>query len=325
MRNGWIVLGVTLSGCVAPAPSADAAARSDVETGDVRVQPDAQVVDARDGDAMVMGCGRCARYAEPVFSGRRPNVINELSGLAASAVHPGIYWAHNDSGDSARLFAIGPDGAVVGEYAITGASAADWEDIAVAPCPVGGGSCIVIGDVGDNPSTRTSVDLYRVREPSMLQAMGSLEATRFRVRYPSGAMNCEAIVVDRADGRTALLIEKASSATLRVVTVDVSAAMGGAVMASEHGTIANFNGALVTGADMHPCDRSIIVRTYASAWELRGASGATLVDLSRAMRAEVPAAAEVQGEAIAYVHDGRGYITSSEGTTAVFRATSCAR
>lgn len=301
----------------------DSAIDASVSDGDAIVD----VVDSavRDSaDAAPTGCGRCERYTDTVFAGRRPNVVNELSGLAASGAHPGVYWAHNDSGDTPRIFAIRADGTVVGEYAITGASASDWEDIAVAPCPEGGGSCIVIGDVGDNPSSRTSVDLYRVREPATLEATGSLPAVRFRVQYPSGAMNCEAIVVDRADGRTALLIEKASRPTLRVVTVDLSSATGGAVMAREHPAIRGFADALVTGADMHPCDRSILVRTYASAWELRGPTGATLVELASAARVEVPSAAEVQGEAIAYVHNGRGYISSSEGTTATIRATSCA-
>ena len=34
--------------------------------------------------------------------------LDELSGLAASHAHPGIYWANNDSGNGAALFAIRP-------------------------------------------------------------------------------------------------------------------------------------------------------------------------------------------------------------------------
>lgn len=334
MRTPSLVVALFLVACSAPTPLGDGGADGDVVSAvdvdaavDTSTDAAPDVVDAtaqESGDATPVGCGRCERYSETVFAGRRPTVVNELSGLAASGVHEGVYWAHNDSGDTPRIFAIRANGTVVGEYAITGASANDWEDIAVAPCPEGGGSCIVIGDVGDNPSTRTSVDLYRVREPMTLEMNGNLAATRFRVRYPSGAMNCEAIVVDRADGRTALLIEKATTPMLRVATVDLSAAAGGMAMAVEHAMIPGFADALVTGADMHPCDRSILVRTYASAWELRGPSGATLVELSRAARVEVPSAAEVQGEAIAYVHNGRGYISSSEGTTATIRATQCA-
>jgi hypothetical protein len=32
--------------------------------------------------------------------------LDEASGLAASRLHPGILYSHNDNGDSPRLFAI---------------------------------------------------------------------------------------------------------------------------------------------------------------------------------------------------------------------------
>ena len=36
--------------------------------------------------------------------------MDETSGIAASTVNPGIYYVHNDSGDTSRFFAITPDG-----------------------------------------------------------------------------------------------------------------------------------------------------------------------------------------------------------------------
>src|SRR5689334_19987313 len=32
--------------------------------------------------------------------------ITESSGLAASRIHPGVYWTHNDSDDGAYLYAV---------------------------------------------------------------------------------------------------------------------------------------------------------------------------------------------------------------------------
>ena len=39
----------------------------------------------------------------------------EGSGLAASRRPPGVFWTHNDPGDSARLFAIDRQGRVLGD------------------------------------------------------------------------------------------------------------------------------------------------------------------------------------------------------------------
>src|ERR671919_653887 len=65
--------------------------------------------------------------------------LSEASGVAASRRTPGVFWAHNDSGDPV-LFALDRHGAVKGRVRATGASVDDWEDMAVGPCPPG--SCV---------------------------------------------------------------------------------------------------------------------------------------------------------------------------------------
>lgn len=305
-------------------------AGADVRASDSAVEGDgdgassadaASVVDASDAS---VGCALCETYGPTMGQGRwRTSTLREVSGIVASQRHAGVYWVHNDSGDTARIFAVRASGEVLGEYAIDGASAVDWEDIAVAPCPDGTGSCIVIGDVGDNAMARTSVDLYRVREPDVIEMSGNLQATRFRVRYPSGAMNCEAMVVDRRDGASALLIEKRDPGAIRLVRVDLTG-MGGDRTGEELGTIPGF-GALVTAADMHPCSPTILVRTYATAWEMRGAPANSLAQIVGAARVERTTAAEVQGEAIAYTADGRGYLTTSEGLGTLITGVFCGR
>jgi hypothetical protein len=58
--------------------------------------------------------------------------LDELSGIAASRTNPGSWWLHNDSGDRARVFLLDHQARRVATYAVTGADAVDWEDIAVA-------------------------------------------------------------------------------------------------------------------------------------------------------------------------------------------------
>jgi len=56
--------------------------------------------------------GACDVYSDrPILTGRTPQALPELSGMASSRLHPGIYWAHNDSGHELRLFAIRDTGA----------------------------------------------------------------------------------------------------------------------------------------------------------------------------------------------------------------------
>ena len=93
------------------------------------------------------------------------DAIKEASGIAASRRVDNVWWVHNDSGDTARVFAIGTTGQTLGEYSLTGASAIDWEDIAAAPGPTAGVSYLYVGDIGGNVTPRSSVQVYRVPEP----------------------------------------------------------------------------------------------------------------------------------------------------------------
>ena len=68
------------------------------------------------------------------------NALTETSGIAASRRVSGVWWVHNDSGDRARVFAIGNDGRDLGEFDLAGAAAVDWEDIAVGSGPSAGTS-----------------------------------------------------------------------------------------------------------------------------------------------------------------------------------------
>ncbi len=107
--------------------------------------------------------------------------MTELSGLAASRRHPGVFWGLNDSGDSARVFAIRRDGSVAGETRIAGAQNVDWEDLAIEPELRG--DTLWIDDLGNNGNRREDLALYAVREPRPGAARSAL-AVRYPVRYP---------------------------------------------------------------------------------------------------------------------------------------------
>ena len=117
--------------------------------------------------------------------------LPEGSGLAASKRSPGRLWAHNDSGDPV-LLALDSKGTVVGRVRVPGAKVEDWEAVAVGPCP--SGSCIYVGDIGDNDAERRDITIHRVPEPT--DASGSVASAEvFRARYPDGAHDAETLLV----------------------------------------------------------------------------------------------------------------------------------
>jgi hypothetical protein len=136
-----------------------------------------------------------ARACTPAGSLVPLSGLPEASGLAASRRTPGRLWTHNDSGQPV-LFALDSRGTVTGQVRVAGARVDDWEAIAVGACD--GGSCIYIGDIGDNDAKRKRITVYRVPEPQ--QASGATAMSDvFHATYPDGAHDAETLLV--ADGR----------------------------------------------------------------------------------------------------------------------------
>src|SRR5687768_9930101 len=118
---------------------------------------------AETGPAVVAIRGVCSAAS---LVARLPE-IHEASGLALSRRHNGVLWTHNDSGKP-MLYAVGVDGQMRARVAVTGAQVDDWEAVATGSCPQG--SCVYIGDIGDNKEARQSITVYRVPEPALTDA-----------------------------------------------------------------------------------------------------------------------------------------------------------
>jgi len=116
----------------------------------------------------------------------------EASGAVTSSLTSNVYWAQNDSGNEPELFAFDSSGKSLGIARVRGAVNTDWEAIAIGPCPQG--SCVYIGDVGDNHARRPYVVIYRVPEPAAGDTVtGAVDS--IRVQYPDGPRDVEAMWV----------------------------------------------------------------------------------------------------------------------------------
>ena len=235
----------------------------------------------------------------------------EASGLVASRDHADVFWIHNDSGDSARIFAASRAGADLGTWTVLGATALDWEDIAIGPGATPGTDALYIADIGDNALARANVKLYRVAEPDPGAGGASTVASEsLTLAYADGAHNAEALLVDPVDG-SIVIVSKEASGSAGIYTAPAS--WGSAATLTRVGQLALGAGTLVTGGDVAPDGKTIALRTYGSLLVVDRPSSTSVAAALAGVSCSAQVAAEAQGEAVAFLADNSGYVTVSEG------------
>lgn len=244
--------------------------------------------------------------------------INELSGMAPSKLYPGHFWAHNDSGDVARLFLVDSKGKTAAIVNLEGAKATDWEDMALA------GGFIYVGDIGDNAKARENIQIYRAREPRLKPSaktppeitIAASNVESMTLTYPDGPRDAEALAAT-PDGRL-LLVSKDfgganfygsapfkadSNATLQTLAQGVK--LGGE----------GFFTKLATAGDFSPNGRKLLVSTYAFVHEfpLARAFDFKTLNLKNSRPREFPTMK--QSESACYTSNTR-ILVSTEGEKA---------
>lgn len=261
--------------------------------------------------------GPC-RYGEPrVLATIADERLDECSGLAAGHRNPDVLWAHNDSGDGPRLFAIDRTGRTRAVVSVKGAAARDWEDIASGPGPDGTPS-LFIGDIGNNTRKRTDLTVYRVAEPVLQEGVSEITvevAEAIHFRYPDGNFDAEALLAHPRSGDLYLIVKdtggkpgvyrfprapRAESVTLERV---------GVLPIPEP----SIWGRMVTAAAIAPDGARLVIRTYLSVLEYRAPAGEGIEAALAATPVKLPAPPELQGEALTYAADGHGILTAAEG------------
>ena len=271
-----------------------------------------------------VGVPGCILYSAPRQTGLVPDELRELSGLAASARHPGVFWAHNDSDSAFRVFAIEDSGKIRATLTLTGASSVDLEDIAVGPCEPGreGASCLYLADTGDNFLRRGQVRLFRLPEPEQLvDATVPVEALAFT--YPDGPRDAESLIIEARSGRLAVITKTVDSLG-EVYALD-GLSPHQAVKATRLGTLRAPQelDRMTTAAALHASGERLLLRTYTRVWEVRRPQAQRLEELIQGEVAEVPGASQAQAEAIAFTSEQRGYLLGSEFSGQPLYRTGC--
>jgi len=236
--------------------------------------------------------------------------LNEGSGVAASRRAPGRLWTHNDSGEPV-LVALDAQGAVAGQVRVSGARVEDWEAVAVGPCP--SGSCIYIGDIGDNDAKRRTVDIYRVPEPAA--ATGSVAvADHFRVSYPDGAHDAETLLV--TPNGEILIVTKGDTGPVAVYRVPSNAKPGGTVTLEQIVKPRSLQKSRaderITDGDVSPSGAWVVLRTK-GALVLHRTEDLLSGKWQESSRVSLQTLGEPQGEGIAFGDERTLYIVGEGG------------
>jgi hypothetical protein len=252
--------------------------------------------------------------------------LDELSGLAKSAKNPDTLWTHNDSGDSARVFAIHTTGRVAGTYNLRDVNTFDAEDIAVSPAEP---HDVWLADTGDNFHFRQTVQLYRFAEPSVTDGtLADIDATELDVKFqkPDGkghmSIDSEAFFIDRSGN--GYLVEKTKdvrSAWVFQISADDMRSTGTATAKPIVQITGNSSGRGVgpTGADLSADGTTLAVKNYSETfvWKFTPESSIAAV-LQKQPTATCTVKAGL-GEAITF--DGPALLTVEEGSGKPIRKT----
>lgn len=235
--------------------------------------------------------------------------LSEASGLAISRSVPGRFWTHNDSGNPPILVGFDAKGAVTQRVALMGVSLADWEAVAVGPCP--SGSCVYVADIGDNSAKRKSIAIYRFAEP----AAGAQSATVsdvFHATYPDGAHDAESLLV--APDARLYIVTKGDTGPVGLYRFPADLRGGATVKLERVGKAINSGKASerITDGSMSPDGQWTALRSRTSLVFYRTAD-LVAGNFREHKRVDLTGLGETQGEGLALGSDDVVYVAGEGG------------
>ncbi|MEU6264039.1 hypothetical protein [Saccharopolyspora shandongensis] len=236
--------------------------------------------------------------------------LAELSGLASDGA---AWYAIGDGGSSLRVFVLDPADCSVRGVRTASNDPYDVEDLALGP-----DGSLWLADTGDNRRRRDDVALH-VMHPG-----GG--ATLYRLTYPDGPHDAEALLLDRAGvphivtkeplGAAGVYRPSAPLAADRTVPLERVGSISLRSTQTPGGPVRDAVGSvLVTGGSVSRDGTLVAIRTYTEAYVYNAPDG----DLVAAFQREplrIPLPNEQQGEAIAWEPDG-ALLSGSEGNQPV--------
>jgi hypothetical protein len=262
-------------------------------------------------------------WAPPKVVGRIESAeINESSGIAASKCQPDILWTHNDSGDDAFIYAVNGQGKKLGTWRVSGARNIDWEDIAAFKN--NNGTCFLyIGEIGNNQLKRDEFVVYRVKEPrvygenkssSKKDALLTESAEAIKFSYADGPHNAETLMVHPQTGDIYILTKQMSEASaIYKLAANYQKERSNKLEKIAEIIVPAIPDGLLTGGDISPDGKRVVICDYFSAYEISLPTGAKNFDeIWKQAPAIVDLGEREIGEAVGYSADGNSIFATSE-------------
>lgn len=279
---------------------------------------------------LISGCqylGDPLQASDVLLSGTiKDKKVAEASGIAISRRNNQLLWINNDSGNPATIYALNQQGTVVASVKITGVKNRDWED--VASFGYQGKPYLLVADVGDNDAQWSSYSLHIIAEPK-LDPHGP--ATKLKVKpawsieftYPNGQHDCESVAVDMQNHKVLLLTKREEIPQLFELDLltrgkQVATSLGEISplpKASNHNLslMQLFNFATMpTGMDISSDGNSLVLITYASAYQYVNPDHQPWSSIMKQTPAEIPLPKLKQAEAIGFDQTGHYIFVTSE-------------
>lgn len=269
------------------------------------------------------GADPCPACSPPTSPGQLADPeLTETSGVAASQRHEDVLYAHNDSGDSSRFFALSREGAALGTFKVKAAQNVDWEDLAVGPC--GAGSCIYLADTGDNDLTRLAYTIYRVVEPEQVDgSQQSLDSERFEFTYPDGPHDAEALLIHPRTG-VLTIVTKVAKGPAGIYELSPPFTADMTLTAVKRGELQPPEGDnKFTGGALHPDVTGLLLRTDTDLFYYPMTPDQSAAEALTGPGCPLPVAAETHGEAVTWLPDSAGILTIGEGLHSAINVTTC--
>jgi len=291
---GTVLVGTAVSSVASPVP------------GTPLKQP------AADPSADAEPAGQAPQPGQPVCT-LNDNRLIALSGLGVT--ENGYVVINDGTGSSTRdrVFFLDSSCKVAKAVSYPGGGARDPEDLAV-----GQDGTVWVADIGDNGRNRQHVGLWKV-PPG-----GNGQITLYRLRYPDGAHDAEALLLD-ANDQPIIVTKGTGAAGIYAPTgpLEPSTAAPSGVAMSKVGEFtpkrtgtSGFGGILgqmlITGGANSPDRTKVVLRTYTDAYEWDVPDGDVVKAITTGEPRITPLPDEPQGEAIAYSRDGATFLTVSD-------------
>ncbi|XP_059158936.1 uncharacterized protein LOC131942968 [Physella acuta] len=254
------------------------------------------------------------------------NQIVEASGLAASRLHDGVLYVHNDKGDSSRFFAVDVNtGHKLATFTVLNAQNYDWEDITIGACAddcartscsatiTPARYCIYIADTGDHGGDGAKNIIYMLREPTRI-ADSDISAVD-TLTFSWSEQDAETLMI-APDGRL-FIISKVHGGQGAIAQLPSSAWGQGRVsldMAQTAKLKLSTTNNDPQGGDISPDGREMLIVAEQNVYYFSVPSG----DYIQAVRDTPPARVssyhpQPATEAIAWSPNGRGFYVMAEG------------